>query len=186
MALPKKQPTNRVVLKTPGRGEYQGEMAAKVPSHGLTLQRRACGSSSPPMEGTRSTRPRALSSFHSIPVVSFFSVVMFNRKTRFILPIFGFEIAPGCNVGRLCCLDHTAWACPPAPLWLNLDLSNSILIRLLRASGEAQDSSHTSTSGHKGEEKTFLLPLSQSFSFAKQCSFQNEVASILPNTEDKS
>ena len=89
--------------------------------------------------------------------------------------------------GALCCLDHTTWGPSSRPTMAEpIALSQSIFIRPLRASAEAQDNSHTSVSGHKGEEKASFLPLSQRFCSAKQCSFQNEVASILPGTDNES
>jgi hypothetical protein len=39
-------------------------------------------------------------------MVSSFSVIMFNRKRRFILPDFGFEISPGYNMWHCDVLTH--------------------------------------------------------------------------------
>ena len=78
-------------------------------------------------------------------------------------------------------------ASPPGPPWPSPVLYHrASLSGLFRASAEAQDNSHTSVSGHKGEGKASFLPLSQSFCSAKQCSFQNEVASILLDIDNKS
>lgn len=53
--------------------------AGRVASQGLTCQRRACSWFSPSVEGASSAQQGA---FSSITVVSFFSALMFNSKTR--------------------------------------------------------------------------------------------------------
>lgn len=65
--------------------QYLGEAGTGWPSQGLTLQRRAHDPFTPPVVGSSSPHRRP---FSLVPVtlVSFISVVMFNKQTRPIFP----------------------------------------------------------------------------------------------------
>lgn len=117
-----------------------------------------------------------------------FKKLIIIGKTRLIVSNFGFEVDPGCTMGRCAVLTTRHGARPPGPPWPNLVLyhraSLSGLSELLVRLRTTATHLFQATRGRR--RLLSYLSLSQSFCSAKQCSFQNEVASILPDTDNKS
>lgn len=109
-----------------------------------------------------------------------------NRKTRLILSNFGFEVDPGCNMGR-CAVLATWHRVSPQAFMANLVLyhraSLSGLSELLLRLRTTVTPLFQATRGKR--RLLSFLSLSELL-LCKQCSFQNEVASILPDIGNKS